>query len=73
MKEYTPTQVKTLIEEEVKHSLEETLREGARHMLQVALARLYPNGKAVIHKIPILDGVETSTHRRLPWDHCRMI
>jgi len=37
MKEYTPTQVKTLIEEEVKHSLEETLREGARHMLQVAL------------------------------------
>jgi len=37
MKEYTPTQVKTLIEDEVERSLEGTLREGARRMLQAAL------------------------------------
>ena len=37
MKEYTPSAVKSLIQEEVEHSLEGMLREGARRMLQAAL------------------------------------
>ena len=37
MQEYSPTQVKTLIEETVENSLEGMLREGARRMLQAAL------------------------------------
>ena len=37
MKEYTPIEVKELIQDEVERSLEETLREGARRMLQAAL------------------------------------
>ena len=37
MEEYTPSAVKSLIQDEVERSLEGMLREGARRMLQAAL------------------------------------